>query len=79
MFRAYPSFGCPFSQIFRELTGPWDRKYIAGVVKGEVSAAEAGIRGASGKANSYSSRFSRICPFYKPLLNINNKSKTHSR
>jgi hypothetical protein len=52
MFRAYPSFGCPFSQIFRELTGPWDRKYIAGVVKGEVSAAEAGIRGASGKANS---------------------------
>jgi VWFA-related protein len=35
------------------LTGPWDREYISGVIKGEVSAAGAGIRGAPGKANSY--------------------------
>ena len=53
MFRAYPSFVRPFSRILQELTRPTDRGYIAGVVKGEDSAAGAGIRGVPGKANSY--------------------------
>jgi len=35
------------------LTRATERGYIGGVVKGEVSAAGAGIRGVPGKANSY--------------------------
>jgi hypothetical protein len=52
MFRAYPSFRCSFSRISQELTRPTDREYIYGVVEGVNSAAGAGNRGASGKANS---------------------------